>query len=175
MSYIVYDKKVEHPLRFDSFVRDISIITTAEMVTSVRSATEFDNPEDAKDYMERLQQCNTYDITECEVRSLEDMTKAEDDANLKYELQKKKAAWDNTDKDTKRSILRKMLKREGQEAVDKWLEGLEDKSGITPMTDDEFIDRKVDEIESRYGIRVTDKQRDQLFKKFVEGEQPDGQ
>lgn len=174
MSYIVFDKKVERSLRFDTFVRDLDIITTADPVMSVRSATTFDSPEDANEYMQRLQQCGTYDITDCEVRALEDMTKAEDDANIKYEAQQRKAAWDNTDKETKRSILRKMLKQEGQEAVDKWLAGLEDNSGITPMTDDEFIDRKVNEIESKYGIRVTDKQRDQLFKKFVEGEQPNG-
>jgi len=170
MTYIVFDKKVNRALRFDSYVRDISIITTADPVMSVRSATEFDKPEDAQMFIQRLNDSNTYDTSECEVQSLEDLEKQEDEKNFKYEADKKRAAWNNTDKDTKRSILRKMLKSDGQEAVDKWLETMEDKSGLTPMTDDEFIDRKVNEIESRYGIRVTDKQREDLFKRFVEGE-----
>lgn len=175
MTYVVFDNKIERPLRFDSFVRDLDIITTAEPVHSCLSATQFDKKEDGEAFIQRLQDSHTYDTLECEVREYDELFKAEAEKEIQEHLEKKARSWAVTDTDTKRSILRKMLKKDGQEAVDEWLKIVHETSGITPMTDDEFIDRKVNEIESKYGIRVTDKQREQLFKRFVEGEQSNGQ
>ena len=170
MTYIIYDAKINCPLRLDKFVRDLDIIITAEPVMSAHSATEFDTIEDANVFLQDLTNSNTYDTSECKVISQKDILKTEDDNNAEYERKQQIKAWNNTDTETKRSILRKMFKAKGQTEVDDWLKRMEDTSGITPMTDDEFIDRKVNEIESKYGIKITDDQRIQLFDKFVKGD-----
>lgn len=173
MTYIIFDTNISCPLKFDSFVRDLDIIITAEPVMSANNATEFETKSDANIYLDKLRNANTYeyDIDKCEIRSLKDILELEDANNKEAELEEARGSWSRTDTETKRSILRKMLRAEGQESVTKWLEDMKDTSGITPMTNDEFIQRKVDQIESKYGITVTDEQRKQLVNRFIDGGQ----
>ena len=49
MSYVVKNNKNDTYIQFDRFVRDIEIITTAEPVSSILSATEFETAESANE------------------------------------------------------------------------------------------------------------------------------
>ena len=165
MTYIIFDKKISCALRITRLTRDLDIVTIAEPVQSVRSATEFDTEDDAKFFIQELTRSN-YDTSECEVHDLDADCKTEDAANDEYEAEKERAAWNRTDPYVKRNILRKMLKAKSQDEVDKFLQRMKD-TVTTPMTDDEFIDYKAKEILNKYGVTVTDDQRQQMKDKLI--------
>lgn len=168
MSYIIYDREADHPLRLDVFVRGLTEVTIAEPVQSVRSATEFDVEEDANAYLLRLKESQTYDVSNCEVISLDVAVNIEDKQNEEFERNEAVKAWARTAENVKRNILRKKLKGEGEAAVSTWLEYVKDTSGILPMTDEELLDIKAEEISNRYGITITAEQREELRKRFTE-------
>lgn len=169
--FILYDRAVDHPLIIDSFVRDLSIITTAEPVQSTMSATQFETEEDAKVFINRLKESNSYDITACEIIDLEKAFNIEKGIDDERKRNEKANAWARTPEFKRRNILRKILKKDGDTGIKDWLDYVKDTSDIIPLTDDEYIQHKVDEITLRYGITVTDDQRTELRKRFIEGEQ----
>ena len=108
MSYVVKNNKNDTYIQFDRFVRDIEIITTAEPVSSILSATEFETAESANELIEAAKSfMDDYELENSDLQVI--------DKDLSLNLQKEKAeqdekenqikAWANTSVNSKKEIL----------------------------------------------------------------------
>ena len=108
MSYVVKNNKNDTYIQFDRFVRDIEIITTAEPVSSILSATEFETAESANELIKAAKSfMDDYELENSDLQVI--------DKDLSLNLQKEKAeqdekenqikAWANTSVNSKKEIL----------------------------------------------------------------------
>ena len=108
MGYVVKNNKNDTYIQFDRFVRDIEIITTAEPVSSILSATEFETAESANELIEAAKSfMDDYELENSDLQVI--------DKDLSLNLQKEKAeqdekenqikAWANTSVNSKKEIL----------------------------------------------------------------------
>lgn len=152
MSYVVMQK--EKYLVFDSFTRDLDVFVQVEPTSYVNLATEFMDQRDAKDFIS-IAKNSGYDTTEYQVKNKEELIENEKQA----EENKKKAAsikaWNELNEEGKRAFISTLSEDDRK----KFLETVEDTSGIQAYTKEEVAERRIQRLEKTLGITFTEEQK----------------
>ena len=106
--YVVKDECRNGYLVFSRFVRDLDIITIAEVIGNYNNATQFNNVRDADECLKELDNYKTYDASGCSILDVDELNKTK-----KEDAQKKaddiiKNAWSNSSEETKKKLLEGM-------------------------------------------------------------------
>lgn len=142
MSYVVKNNKNDTYIQFDRFVRDIEIITTAEPVSSILSATEFETAESANELIEAAKSfMDDYELENSDLQVI--------DKDLSLNLQKEKAeqdekenqikAWANTSVNSKKEILQQQYDQGATiESLKEFLDEVKDPDSISLIDTNPF-------------------------------------
>lgn len=142
MSYVVKNNKNDTYIQFDRFVRDIEIITTAEPVSSILSATEFETAESANELIEAAKSfMDDYELENSDLQVI--------DKDLSLNLQKEKAeqdekenqikAWANTSVNSKKEILQQQYDQGATiEGLKEFLDEVKDPDSISLIDTNPF-------------------------------------
>lgn len=142
MSYVVKNNKNDTYIQFDRFVRDIEIITTAEPVSSILSATEFETAESANELIEAAKSfMDDYELENSDFQVI--------DKDLSLNLQKEKAeqdekenqikAWANTSVNSKKEILQQQYDQGATiEGLKEFLDEVKDPDSISLIDTNPF-------------------------------------
>lgn len=142
MSYVVKNNKNDTYIQFDRFVRDIEIITTAEPVSSILSATEFETAESANELIEAAKSfMDDYELENSDLQVI--------DKDLSLNLQKEKAeqdekenqikAWANTSVNSKKEILQQQYDQGATiESLKEFLDEVKDPNSISLIDTNPF-------------------------------------
>ena len=142
MSYVVKNNKNDTYIQFDRFVRDIEIITTAEPVSSILSATEFETAESANELIEAAKSfMDDYELENSDLQVI--------DKDLSLNLQKEKAeqdekenqikAWANTSINSKKEILQQQYDQGATiESLKEFLDEVKDPDSISLIDTNPF-------------------------------------
>lgn len=142
MSYVVKNNKNDTYIQFDRFVRDIEIITTAEPVSSILSATEFETAESANELIEAAKSfMDDYELENSDFQVI--------DKDLSLNLQKEKAeqdekenqikAWANTSVNSKKEILQQQYDQGATiESLKEFLDEVKDPDSISLIDTNPF-------------------------------------
>lgn len=147
MTYIVKNK--DEYLLFDRYVRDMEIVSTVEATSSYHAATEFSTETMAKQMVKEVEK--SYDVTDFTVHDLEVVIEEEKVAKENERKAILKEAWNNTSNERKKEMLGKILEKEGPDGVKKWLDDVDDTSGITTTTNTTSTPKFCSECDSPYG------------------------
>lgn len=166
MTYVVKQDKAY--IKFDRFVRGMSIITTMEPVVNIIVATEFETENSAKSILKEADSCG-FDITKCVIHDRDEIDKQDQERAKAEALAIQKNAWENTSEKRKREMLREILDNNGQEAVDKFLKEVGDTSGIQPAEPAEndnlsILDKIYQNMEKILGRPLTESEKEDLTK-----------
>lgn len=142
MSYVVKNNKNDTYIQFDRFVRDIEIITAAEPVSSILSATEFETAESANELIEAAKSfMDDYELENSDLQVI--------DKDLSLNLQKEKAeqdekenqikAWANTSVNSKKEILQQQYDQGATiESLKEFLDEVKDPDSISLIDTNPF-------------------------------------
>ena len=142
MSYVVKNNKNDTYIQFDRFVRDIEIITAAEPVSSILSATEFETAESANELIEAAKSfMDDYELENSDFQVI--------DKDLSLNLQKEKAeqdekenqikAWANTSVNSKKEILQQQYDQGATiESLKEFLDEVKDPDSISLIDTNPF-------------------------------------
>ena len=147
-------KQKDKYLVFETFVRDLDIITQVEPTSYINLATEFMDVQDAADYV-RIARNSGYDTSDYVVVDKDEIAKQEKQAEEDAKNAKLKALWDSSNEEAKRALLSSIKEDKREEFLVK----VGDTSGITAYTKEEIADRRIQRLEKTLGIEFTEEQK----------------
>ena len=147
-------KQKDKYLIFETFTRDLDVLTQVEPTSYINLATEFLDNDDAIEFT-RIAKTSGYDTSDYIIvdkdKQLEDEKKAEE--NAKNAVLKSK--WDSLNEEGKRAMLTAIKEDNRKE----FLEAVEDTSGIQPFSKEELAERRIQRLEKTLGIEFTEEQK----------------
>lgn len=169
MSYVVKNNKNDTYIQFDRFVRDFEIITAAEPVSSILSATEFETAESANELIEAAKSfMDDYELENSDLQVI--------DKDLSLNLQKEKAeqdekenkikAWANTSVNSKKEILQQQYDQGATiESLKEFLDEVKDPDSIFLIDTDPFRNHQhiFDNMEKILGRPLSETEKQQYL------------
>lgn len=155
-------KENDDYLIFTTFTRDLDILVQTEPTPYIKIATEFKDEKDAEFYINLASQSG-YDTSSYTIVDKEDTIKAKEESEKKAANDKAKKFWENLTTEAKRLFLYNMK----PEDVAEYLSNVEDTSGITPFTEDEYKDHRIHQLEEKLGIEFTAEQKETIKYKEI--------
>lgn len=147
-------KQNDKYLIFETFVRDLDIVTQVEPTGYINLATEFLDVQDAAEYI-KIAQNSGYDTADYIVVDKDTILEKEKKDEETLKDAKMKQVWDSSNEEAKRAMLSSIKEDKRQE----FLEKVGDTSGITAFTNEEIADRRIQRLEDRLGIKFTEEQK----------------
>ncbi|MCR4715897.1 MAG: hypothetical protein K5656_01830 [Lachnospiraceae bacterium] len=147
-------KQKDKYLIFDTFVRDLDVVTQVETTSYINLATEFIDVQDAAEYVKYARNSG-YDTSDYTVVDKDQMLADQKAAEENAKDTKLKALWDSSDEEAKRALLSGIKEEEREEFLVK----VGDTSGITAYTKEEIAERRIQRLEKTLGIEFTEEQK----------------
>jgi hypothetical protein len=147
-------KQKEKYLIFETFTRDLDVLTQVEQTSYITLATEFLDKEDAIEFI-RIAKTSGYDTSEYMIVDKDKEQEAEKQAEENAKVTKLKSSWDSMNEEGKRAFLSTINEEDRKE----FLEKMEDTSGIQAFSKEEIAERKIQRLEKTLGIEFTEEQK----------------
>lgn len=147
-------KQKDKYLIFDTFVRDLDVVTQVETTSYINLATEFLDVQDAAEYVKYARNSG-YDTSDYTVVDKDQMLADQKAAEENAKDAKLKALWDSSNEEAKRALLSGIKEEERKEFLVK----VGDTSGITAYTKEEIAERRIQRLEKTLGIEFTEEQK----------------
>lgn len=147
-------KQKDKYLIFDTFVRDLDVVTQVETTSYINLATEFIDVQDAAEYVKYARNSG-YDTSDYTVVDKDQMLADQKAAEENAKDAKLKALWDSSNEEAKRALLSGIKEEEREEFLVK----VGDTSGITAYTKEEIAERRIQRLEKTLGIEFTEEQK----------------
>ena len=147
-------KQKDKYLIFDTFVRDLDVVTQVETTSYINLATEFIDVQDAAEYVKYARNSG-YDTSDYTVVDKDQMLADQKAAEENAKDAKLKALWDSSNEEAKRVLLSGIKEEEREEFLVK----VGDTSGITAYTKEEIAERRIQRLEKTLGIEFTEEQK----------------
>ena len=147
-------KQKDKYLIFDTFVRDLDVVTQVETTSYINLATEFLDVQDAAEYVKYARNSG-YDTSDYTVVDKDQMLADQKAAEENAKDAKLKALWDSSNEEAKRALLSGIKEEEREEFLVK----VGDTSGITAYTKEEIAERRIQRLEKTLGIEFTEEQK----------------
>ena len=147
-------KQKEKYLIFETFTRDLDVLTRVEQTSYINLATEFIDKDDAIEFV-RIARTSGYDTDDYLIIDKDNELEAEKQAEENEKNAKLKNKWDSLNEEGKRALL-SALPEEDQKKV---LEAVGDTSGVQPFSKEEIAERRIQRLEKTLGIKFTEEQK----------------
>lgn len=156
-------KENDSYLIFTPFTRDLDVLVQIEPTSYIKLATTFETEDSAKYYID-LANTSGYDTSAYIIVDKDKIEADKKTAQENAETAKLKQFWSTLNELDKRLFLYDM--KSGTK-VKEFLDKVEDKSGIQPLSEAEYKDHRIQNLEKKLGIEFTDEQKETLRTKEI--------
>lgn len=147
-------KQKDKYLIFETFTRDLDVLTQVEQTSYINLATEFLDLNDAAEFI-RIAKTSGYDTSDYIVADKDKLLEDEKRAKENDRNEKLTSKWNNLNEESKRVMLTAMDEDERKS----FLTTVKDTSGIQAFSKEEVAERKILRLEKTLGIEFTEEQK----------------
>jgi len=147
-------KQKETYLIFETYTRDLDVMTQVEPTHYINLATEFLDADDAIEFI-RIAKTSGYDTSDYTIVDKDEVLNKEKEQEKREKNAKLKKLWDTSNEEARRALLSSIREEDRKE----FLELVEDTSGTQPFSKEELADRRIQRLEQKLGIEFTEEQK----------------
>ena len=155
-------KQQDKYLIFDTFTRDLDVLTQVEPTSYINLATEFLDDSDAKQFIQ-IAKTSGYDVSDYTIVDKDKQLADEKSAEENAKCAKLKSKWDSLNEEGKRAMLTAI----DEDKREDFLKAVADTSGIQAYSKEELAERRIQRLERTLGIEFTEEQKQILRTKEV--------